>query len=133
MSDTIAKSFSTYMEAEGYGIFGTDLFIGSAPDGALDDCWWIIFSGGSSQIKNKTGERVKVYVLDVYHRGTDSASVDQNLQAFEEQINSIHCDQLDGFDTVEMEAVNFASDQDLDVEDRSVGLVQVQVTVYQGT
>jgi len=126
----IAEAFATYMEGLGYGTLGTDLFIGSAPLGATDPCWWVIAGGGSSEPKNNTGERLKNYTLSVFYRNTVAQDVYDTLQEFEERLNSIHCDQLAGYETIEMEAISFPADEDLDQVDRTIGLVEVRVMVY---
>lgn len=127
----IARAFVTYMEGLGLGTFGTDIFIGAAPVNATDPLWWVITSGGASQPQNDTGERLKDYTLSIYYRSTDAQDVYDQLQDFEEEVNSNGCATLDDFDVVDMSAISFATDQDLDAEDRTVGLVQVRVRVYQ--
>lgn len=127
----ITRAFVDYMEDLGLGVFNTDIFIGSAPLDATDIIWWVVSSGGASQPKNTTGERVKNYTLNVYYRSTTAQDVYDTLQAFEEEVNSKNCVQLDGYMTVDMEAVSFPADQDLDDVDRTVGLVVVRATVYQ--
>ncbi len=127
----ITKAFTTYMESEGFGTFGGDLFIGGAPLEAPASCWWVVSSGGAPELKNSTGEMLKAYVLGVYYRDTDTEQVYEKLQQLEELINSIVCVQLDSYETVNMEALGFPADQDLDAEDRTVGLLQVTVVIHQ--
>lgn len=126
----IARSFSLYMESLSLGTFGTDLYIGSVPLNADDPVWWIVTSGGSTESKNQTGEKVKQYILNVYYRNTDAEDVYETLQDFEETVNSDACTQLQGFDTIELEATQFASDQDIDNQDATVGLIQVTIRTY---
>jgi hypothetical protein len=45
-------------------------------------------------------------------------------------VNKNACTQLTNFDTIDMEATLLNTDQDIANEDRTVGLVQVTVTVY---
>jgi len=127
----IAKSFVEYMEDLGMGTFATDIFIGNIAIDAVDKAWWVVSSGGATLSKNNTGERIKNYTLSVFYRNTDAEDVYEQMQEFEEEINSKGCIQLDGYDTIEMEALVFPTDQDLDNEDRVVGLLQVKVSVYQ--
>lgn len=127
----IAKSFVDYMEDLSMGIFGSTIYINSVPQEAPDAVWWVVKSGGSPIRKNSTGERVKDYNLSVYYRDTDAEQVYELMQDFEEEINSKSCIQLDGYDTIEMEASIFTADQDLDNEDRIVGLMNVRISVYQ--
>lgn len=131
MKTNIPKAFAEYMEGLGLGTFSEDIFIGGAPLGGPDRCWWILSGGGNTQSRNNTGERMKLYTLNVYFRDIDGENVVDEMQEFEELINSAHCTQLAGYDTVEMEAVNFQADEDLDNEDRTIGLIQVGLTLYQ--
>lgn len=127
----ISESFAEYMEDNGFGTTGQSLFIADAPKDGSDSMWWIVAGGGAASIKAHTGEKVKQYIVSVFYRDLDPKIVYDQLQAFEELINTGNCDQLTGFDTIEMEATQFATDQDIESEDRTVGLVQVTITVYQ--
>lgn len=127
----ISKSFVGYMVSLGMGTFGTNIFINSVPLEAPDAVWWVLKSGGSPVTKNSTGERIKDYNLSVFYRNTDAEGLYELMQEFEEEINSKGCIQLSGYDTIEMEATVFPTDQDLDNEDRVVGLINVRISVYQ--
>lgn len=127
----IAEAFVEYMEDLSMGTLGSTIYINSVPQKAPDAVWWVVKSGGSPVRKNSTGERVKDYTLSVYYRDTDAEHVYELMQDFEEEINSKGCVQLDGYDTIEMEASIFTADQDLDNEDRVIGLISVRISVYQ--
>lgn len=126
----IARSFVTYLESLSYGSAGVDIFIGTVPQNAPDTAMWVLTSGGSSIIKARTGEKIKNYIVNVYYRSKDQELVYETLQELEEAINGDKCSVLTDYETVEMEATSFPTDQDLDVEDRTVGLLQVTITVY---
>lgn len=126
----IVKSFAEYMADKGFGTQGTDLFIGAAPQQSPDECWWIVAAGGSPILKGIGGNKMKNYLFNVFFRDRDQENVLNRLQAFEEEMNSGNCDQLNGYDSIEIEATGFPVDQDLEQEDRTVGLVQVTVTTY---
>lgn len=127
----ISKSFTEYMVSLDMGIFGNNIFIGNIPVEAPDKAWWINSSGGTTSSKNSTGERLKNYILNIFYRNTDAEDVYEKMQSFEEEINAKQCIQLNGYDTVEMEASVFPTDQDIDNEDRVVGLLQVKISTYQ--
>src|SRR4030067_2594247 len=127
----ISRSFVTYLEGLGYGTFGTDIFIGGVPVEAPDPCFWVLSAGGATERKNVTGGRVKRDLVALFYRNTDGGDVYETLQALEEEINKKQCTELADYDTVEMEATAFPTDQDLDVDDRTVGLLQVTITTYQ--
>lgn len=127
---TIGRSFIEYMQTVlNLGTFGDDLFLNNAPT-QPDRMWWVVATGGNAVTKNQTGEKQKLYTLNVYFRSTNAQEVDEIMHQFEVDINTGNCDQLTGFDTIEMEAVVFPSDQDLDNEERIVGLVQVTIRSY---
>lgn len=128
---TVAQALAQWMQENGFGTLGTDLFIGSVPEGAPTASWWILGGGGAPTIKNHTGEKVKAYIFSVLYRNTDSENVDERMQALEEKANSKACHDLAGYDTIELEASGFQSDNDLDGEDRTLGSVEITATVYQ--
>lgn len=135
---TITRAFVKYMEdVLNVGVLNTDIFIGGVPadlkDKAPDACWWIYANGGTPVSKNSTGEKQKTYILNVYFRDTDAQNVDETMQAFEIAVNGKNCSQLESFDTIEIEAMGFQSDLDLDNQERTVGMVQVTVRVYQSS
>lgn len=128
---TIKRSFIEYMEdVLNLGVFGTDIFADIAPLDGPTNLWWVTSSGGSALQKNHTGEKIKQYQLNVFYRSNDAQEVDETLHDFEVAINTSNCDQLTDFDTIELEAFVFPSDQDIDSEERTVGLVQVTVRSY---
>lgn len=127
---TIRKALIEWMEANSLGTFGTDIFAGAAPLKAPDKCFWIMTTGGAPVSKNVTGEREKAYVASIYYRNTDAEDVDEKLQELEELINSKLCDPIPHYENLGLEATAFPSDQDLDNEERSVGLLQVTISTY---
>lgn len=126
---TLKRSFAQYMESLSLGTLGDDIFITSAPLNVAP-CWWIIATGGTPVITNQTGERIKNYIISVYYRDVDAETVDETLQSFEALLNTGNCDQLEGFNTIDMSVTTFPADQDIDVQDRSVGLAQVSIQTY---
>lgn len=127
----IAKVFVDYLASQGKGTFGTDIFIGSLPAGAPDVCYWVTAAGGSPQSKNPTGEMVKEYVLSVFYRSTSSEQVYENMQSLEELINASLVTQLSDRIVYDMTAINFPADRDLDAQERTVGMLQVGLEIYQ--
>ena len=126
----LVRDFVEYMENQSLGTFGTDIFIGGVPQRAPSTCWWVVSGGGTPIIKNKTNEKIKSYIVDIFYRNTDGEAVYDALQSFEEQINSDPCPELTNYEVVEFEATLFAADQDLDAQDRTVGLLQATITIH---
>lgn len=127
----IVSAFLDFLEDEGYGTIGIDLFIGSVPFNASDRALWIVSSGGNSIVKNIDGTKQKTYSLNVYMRSMLASEVYDTLESLETFINSSECFDLSGYNVLEFETILFPSDQDLDVEDRTVGLLTIEITVYQ--
>lgn len=129
---TITSSLASYLQTLGIATLGQDLIIGRAPSvkETQDDIWWILSSGGGIVQKNQTGEARKSYTALIYRRGRNYREIDDELQQLEEDLNCDGCTQLDGFETIDIEATTFPTDDDLDSADRKVGLIQVTVTTY---
>lgn len=128
---TVAKALAQWMETNGFGVVGTNLYIGAVPQKAPKASWWILGAGGTPVIRPETGEKGKAYIFNVFYRNTDSEDVDERLQALEEKANSKMCPELPPYDCLSVEATGFQSDNDLDAEDRTVGTVQLTITIYQ--
>ncbi len=127
----VVRDFVTYMESLGHGVFGTDLYIAGVPLEAPNTCWWVVSAGGTSDQRNKTGERINSYIFEVFYRNTDAEAVYDGLQALVDDINGAGCVELENYTFLNMEALAFPTDQDIDDEERTVGLVQVSLTIHQ--
>lgn len=135
----LAQAFATYLQSLGIATIGQDLFVGRAPaitetlsngNKVPDNIWWIISNGGNPIKKNSTGESLKSYQVQIFSRNTNPRTIAEELFTLEEDLNCDGCSQLTGFDTVDIEATTFPIDNDLDSEDRKVGLLQVNLTTY---
>jgi hypothetical protein len=126
----ITEAFKDFLVAEGFGTFGSDLFIGTVPKSAPNNCMWILSAGGSPISRNITNNKQKQYIVSVFYRNTDQQDVYETLQELEELINSDGCTQLGSYNTFDIECTLFPTDNDLDMEDRSVGLIEVAITIY---
>lgn len=127
----IAESFVEAMIGLGFGTtLGVDVFIGGVPQSAPSAAWWVLYSGGSPFSKNKTAELQKNYRLNVFYRSTDAKDVYDKMQDLEIALNRPGCINLSDFDTIEVEATLFPTDQDIDSEERTVGLLEVSIKTY---
>jgi hypothetical protein len=128
----VTESFAEYLENSLGLVLGQDLFIGEAPSSnkVQDDIWWITGAGGTRLIDNTTGEALKAYSIDIYKRSRDYRTIYNELHNLEEQINCDGCVQLTGYETVDIKASVLSIDDDLDKEDRKVGLLHTEITVY---
>lgn len=131
---TISRAFVKFLEDKGCGIFGQNIFLYRVPNSlkTQTELYWVIPSGGMKISTNKTGEAIKAYNFLIYFRSNEAKTVDETLSALEEMLNCSSCVKLDGFELVSINATQFPADQDLDSENRMVGMIQVQLSVYKG-
>jgi hypothetical protein len=130
----VARSFAQYLEDSGVATFGQDLFISRAPTSNDRDTsgstvpqniWWLVANGGSPDSR-----LLRNYSLNVYYRDRSADAVYEKLQKLEEDITCEGCLTLEGYEVVEVVSSGFFADQDIDSEDRTVGLLQVNIKVY---
>lgn len=129
---SLVADFATYLAGVTSTTLGQTLFIGQAPssDKVADSIWWIVENGGGVIQKNATGEARKSYQFNVFCRNRDYEVIKTAMSDLEEDLNCDNCSQLSGYDTIDIEATSFPIDNDLDSEDRKVGLLQVTITIY---
>lgn len=129
---SLVSAFATYLAGVTGTTLGQTLFIGEAPSSkkVADAIWWIVENGGSVLQKNATGEATKSYQFNVFFRSRDYEAIKDGLYELEEDLNCDNCSQISGYDTIDIEATTFPIDNDLDSEDRKVGLLQVNITTY---
>lgn len=129
----ISQSFAEFLETVTGATLGQDLFIGQAPSSnkVQSAIWWIVASGGGRDVNNVTGEAIKSYTIDILYRSRNYQSVYDEMQSLETALNCDSCVQLEGFETLDVKAQILYIDDDLDAEDRKVGVLQANITVYQ--
>jgi len=128
--ETVSESFVAWLETQNIGVFNTDLYLNQVPDEAPDRCFWVLTSGGAPLQKNRTGEKIQQYFCSVYFRSNKGKEVEKELFKLEQLLNQSGCLQLDGFETIEVEANQYPSDTDFDSEDRRVGMLQANIKIY---
>lgn len=128
----LQRAFVSYLETLLGLTFGQDIFVGQAPSSlkAPDDLWWIVASGGAKDSTNNTGESIKSYQVDIFRRARDYETVYDDMQNLEEQLNCSSCITLEGYDVIDAQATAFPIDNDLDSEDRKLGLLQATIRVH---
>lgn len=131
---TISKSFVDFLEKKGYGVFGQNIFLYRVPNSLKTETelLWVIPSGGQPIRLNQTGEMVKEYSFLIYYRSMSAEKVDKALNDLEQVLNCSSCVSLDGFELVSIRATQFPADQDLDAENRMVGMINCAIQVYKG-
>lgn len=128
----IAQAFADYLEEIGFGILGVDLFISRVPSGtnAPGDAKWIVGRGGFQVYRTVTGEEGRQASLSLYMRSYDAQLVYDSLEALDARISCSGCLELEGYNVIEVETSGPFADQDLDDEERTVGLLEITVTLY---
>lgn len=129
-TQTVGEAFVKFLEDQGFGTFGTDLFLGQVPLEAQDEVWLVIVAGGSPDLVTADGGMVKVYTFNVYRRSLVGKEIERQLFSLEETLNCTTCVNLDGFETIYSRATQFAQDNDLENENRRIGLIQAQVRLF---
>ncbi len=129
-TQTVGEAFVKFLQDKGYGTGGTDLYLGEIPQDAPDKVWLVIVSGGNPDLVTADGSMVKVYTFNVYRRSLAGKEIERDLFALEEALNCTTCVNLDGFETIYSRATQFAQDNDLENEQRRIGLIQAQVRLF---
>lgn len=127
---TVGEAFVKFLESISYGTFGTNLFLGEVPDSAPAKTMWVITSGGSPEFTTLGGGMMKTYIVDINYRSTSGKDLERKLFALEEILNCTACVELEGFETIGIQAAQFSSDLDIDDESRRIGVLQATVRLY---
>lgn len=129
---TLSQSFVKFLEDKGYGIFGQNIYLYRVPNSKKTETevLWLIPTGGFPSQVNKTGEMMKTYQFLINFRSNSARKVDEVLNDLEQTLNCSNCVSLEGFELVEIRATQLPADQDLDSENRMVGMINCQITVY---
>ena len=129
---TISRAFVKFLEDKGYGIFGQNIYLYRVPNSKKTETeiLWLIPTGGFPSQVTKTGEMMKTYQCLINFRSNSARKVDEVLNDLEQTLNCSNCVSLEGFELVEIRATQLPADQDLDSENRMVGMINCQITVY---
>ena len=129
----ISKSFADYLVTLTGSTLGQDFFIGQAPSSnkVVDTIFWTVATGGSIVGDNVTNEAMKAYTIEIYYRSRNYGQVLEQLQDLDITLNCASCITLEDFVVVQSRATLLGIDDDLDNEDRKVGLIQNDIIVYE--
>lgn len=128
----IDEAFAEFLQTITSSTLGQDLYIGEAPSSnkAPDTIWWIVATGGNRITGAVSGENLKLYTVEIYYRSRNYKQVYDNIHSLEQTLNCDDCVQLEGYQTIDIQASVLGIDADLDNADRKIGLVQADITVY---
>ena len=127
---TVSEAFVEWLEIEGYGAFGENIFLNRLGLKTPRDSFTVITNGGQLVRRLITGEAVKQYLIQVQYRDVSNKKVDRTLFNLEERINARDCFKLTGFEVDQVSTAQFASNQDIDLEELQTGLLTVNVQLY---
>lgn len=126
---TVSEAFIQWMEDNGYGTFGTDIFLNLIPDDAPANAWWVTTAGGSVTSNLVTAQNIKQYSTQVYCRNVLGETVERQLFQLETQVNTRGSFTIDGFEIYAIEST-MPSDEDRDAENRRQGSLVVAIEIY---
>lgn len=129
-TQTVGEAFIQYLQDNGYGTAGTNLFLGELPIEAPDVSYLVVVSGGNPELVTADGGMLKIYTFNVYYRSLAGKDIERQLFSLEEKLNCSTCVNLNGFETIYSRATQFAQDIDLENENRRIGLLQAQIRLY---
>lgn len=127
---TVGEAFIDFLQGQGIGTYGTDLFLGEMPMNSPDDAWLVVVSGGNPDVVTLDGAMIKLYTFNIYHRSLAGKDIERELFSLEESLNRASCVQLSGFETIYSRATQFAQDNDIEKENRRIGLLQAQIRLF---
>lgn len=127
---TVGEAFVKWLEDNNIGTFNEDLYLGQLPLESPDDAWLVVVAGGSPDLVTADGGMLKLYTFNIYRRSLAGKEIERSLFSLEEKLNCSTCVNLEGFETIYSRATQFAQDDDLENENRRIGLLQAQVRLY---
>lgn len=127
---TVSQAFAAYLASTQGLTLGQNLFISRVPSSnkVSDPVFWIKSYGGPLLSRSIQGRASKQYVIEVYFRAYGAETVDETLQALGEALTPKNIT-LAGYDLQDADTNGPWTDQDLDDEERTVGLLQVKLLI----
>lgn len=128
----LVESFAKWLSQEAELTLGQELFKSRAPSGinAQDGIYWLVGSGGDPETKNINSGYLQTQRIDLFSRDQDPQIVYDNLESLQNLILSAGCMELCDFEVISVSIAGPFVDQDLDNEERQVGLIQISITTY---
>lgn len=134
----VVRAFAEYLQGAGVATLGQNLFISRVPSSKKlreenidpNRIFWLKAGGGSPVSKSVNGSSTKNHVIEIYLRDLEGNAVNETLQELGDDLSCAGCVTLEGYDVVEVDTNGPWSDQDLDDEERTVGLLQVTITIH---
>lgn len=128
----VARAFADYLATVKSLTLGQNLFISRVPSSnqvGNRTVWWIKANGGTVVSRGVQGSAVRQYLIEIYCRDVSAEGLYETLQALGDSLTTAGCMTLAGYDVIHVDTNGPWTDQDLDSEERTVGLLQVKLTI----
>lgn len=126
---TVSEAFIKWMEDNGYGTFGTDIFLNQIPEKAVDNAFWVVTAGGSVTRSMVTTESIQQFSTQVFYRNAAGVEVEHKIFALNQQINNTAGLTLDSFEVYNIKAT-MPNDNDRDAENRRLASIVVSIQIH---
>lgn len=126
---TVSESFIKWMEDNGYGTFGTDIFLNQIPENAPDNAFWVVTAGGDVTSRLVTPQSIQQFSTQIFYRNVSGAEVEHKLFGLNQKVNARGSFEIDGFDLYVIEAT-MPEDNDRDAENRRQAALVVSIQIY---
>lgn len=133
----IVTAFAGYLESTDVATLGQDLFTSRAPSSKTlkqanlnpDRIFWVKPAPGAPPERSVNGPQRQFYGIELYLRDLSANDVNETLQSLSDSLSCSGCVQITGYDVLRIEVEGPWTDQDLDNEERTVGLLQLTIIV----
>lgn len=125
----IPALIAKWLEDNGYGTVGTDIYIDQLPNEAPDATFWLINGGGSALSFNATKERTDSYTLTLLYRNKSPKQVIETLESVADVWNTTRHIELDPLD-VRWSTSSLPDDQGRDSNGRAQGSLTLNLIIY---
>ena len=127
--NTIGKEFSEFLCSLLNLEFGKDFFYMRVPDEA-GPVYWMTLIGSYVDRDLKTKQKIKEYQFVLNYTDIKAQNVDEEIFRIETILNRLTCVELDNFELYELSTSNLGSYEDVDVEGRFKGTIQISVKIH---
>lgn len=127
--NTIGTEFVKFL-CDTFGLtFGEDIYYIKMPD-SQGPVYWVELVGSILDRELKTKQKIKEYDFILHYRDISAKSVDEEIFKIETILNRMSCVKLEHFELYEIKTTNLGTHDDLDVEGRVRGSIQISVKIH---
>lgn len=122
----IAQAFAHYLADNGFGTFGTDIFVGYTPEG--ENAIWVELIGGSTELYTPVEEAA----VNIYIKNTSASDAVDKLNDVKHFIHRMHSTSLNSNYVYTMLVLGNIEDVSRDLEYAKIFKLTVQL-LYRNT